>query len=166
MSQPSEVLRCLCETLREKGLTGDVALVHEAAVDAWGLDNNLVPYGLDLAAASHWSACKVAERLADPGARVFRARYDSGYAWRSAFQGIPLRVWPRYAGVSARKLEVVENAALGVRCANPYTVLQHLPESPDIMWLYEIRAALAACLYVDEMPADQLRRFIEYVRPC
>ena len=49
MSQPSEALRSLCETLREKDLTGDVALVHEAAVDAWGLDNNLVPYGLDLA---------------------------------------------------------------------------------------------------------------------
>lgn len=166
MSQPSKALICLCETLREKGLIDDVALVHEAAVDAWGLDNNLVPYGLDLAAASHWSACKVVEGLADPGGGVTRARYGCGYAWRSAFQGVPLRVWPRYAGVPVRRLETVENAALGVRCANPYTVLEHLPESPDIMWLYEIRAALAACLYVDEMPADQLRRFIEYVRPC
>ena len=45
-------------------------------------------------------------------------------------------------------------------------MLEHFPESPDVFWLYEIRAALVACLYVDDMPQDQLRRFIEYVRPC
>ena len=164
MPKPSATLRSLCKAITEKGLGGKTALVHEAAIDAWGLDNNANPYGLDLAANTHWSACGIAEALGEEEPRL--VKYKAGYAWETRFEGVPLRVWPRYAGVPFRKLETVEHQALDVRCADPFTVLENFPDSPDIFCLYEIRAALAACLYVDDMSQDQLRRFIEYVRPC
>lgn len=161
---PADATMALCMALREKNLCGKAVLVHEAAIDAWELDNNMVPYGLDLATSSHWRACDIAEALSESQPRLVRC--ESGWAWETSFEGVPLRVWPRYAGVPFRKLKIIEHEALGVRCADPFVVLEHFLESPDAFWLYEIRAALAACLYVNEMPPNQLRRFIDYVRPC
>ena len=161
---PSIITKRFCEKIIAAGLEDKAALAAEAAIDAWGLDNNAFPYCLDFACKSLFSACCVAE-LGDVTPKLVELE-QSGKAWVGSFKGVPVRAWHKFSGVPWRKLKRIGNESVGVECVDPFVVLEEMEKCPEMRFLYEQRAALAACLFVDDMPADQLKRFIDYVRPC
>mgnify|MGYP006928624263 CR=1 FL=1 len=160
----SFVTEQFCQMIVAAGLAGKCALAHEAAIDSWQLDNNEVPYCLDFACKSLYSGCCVAE-LGDETPRLVEFE-QAGKAWVGSFKGVPVRAWHKFSGVPWRKLKRIGNESVGVECVDPFIVLEEMEKCPEMRFLYEQRAALAACLFVDDMPADQLKRFIDYVRPC
>lgn len=117
------------------------ALVHEAALMAFGLDNNVVPMAIDVLAPG------VGERRIElPG------------------QEVPLRVWDRIPGASLDSCDLIWSKAYGCNVLRPDLLLDSLDFSPDIDMLREQRAALAMVLYADAMSDDQLMKFDSHVR--
>lgn len=135
------------------------ALVHEAALMAWGLDNNVSPYAIDVLVPPRSFDALAAAHGAQTGEHMGN-RYV-------AFDGlaVPVRAW-RSVGDDVRyePRRLVFCEKFGRRCLRPEVVLEALPSSPDFRFLYEQRAALAEVLYFDDMTDEQLMEFRSYVR--
>ncbi len=153
-------LACAIQRL---GLVDDVALMMECAADAWQLSNNAFPYGLDLLARDVRALMR-ARRLFDarPRPRLQGRRLREPYL-AGDFGGVRLRIWLRAAGVKWKTAGVLP-CVEGVLAVDPYLNLDLMAASPDARFILELRAALAECLFIDEMPADQLREFMDHVR--
>lgn len=135
---------------------GEYALTFEAAMNSWGCDNNIIPYGIDLVcqrtlplALNGWS-----EGLARSGDRFFVAPGTE----------IPFRAWKSLGGDRLRHLDTIDNPYLGCLCIHPATLLDVFEFSPDIEYLWELRAFLAEIVHQDDMTDDELMTFDRYVR--
>jgi hypothetical protein len=117
------------------------ALVHEAALMAYGLDNNVVPTAVDVLSPGVGERCIALPR-----------------------QEVPLRVWDRIPGASLDPSDLIWSKAYGCNVLRPDLLLDSLDFSPDIDMLREQRAALAMVLYADAMSDDQLMEFDSHVR--
>jgi hypothetical protein len=137
----------------------ECALVHEAALMAWDLDNNAVPYGLDLLVTKQAFYRYAAQ------AHATARKYENNRYMEVPFDGIPLRLWLSVgAGVTLAASRVVACKSTSYRCLRPELVLNALPSSPDYRYLLEQQAALAEVLYFDDMSDDELMEFRRYVR--
>lgn len=116
-------------------------LVHEAALIAYGLDNNVFPMAIDTYAPGSTDKQMVIEGT-----------------------NVPIRVWGHLPGIQMREEDVVWSKAYGCRVLRPDLLLETLILSPDIELLWEQRAALAMVLYADLMTDDQLREYDTHVR--
>jgi hypothetical protein len=115
------------------------ALVHEAALAAWGIDNNMVLSRVDV--------------LVPEGSLPTLA------------SDTVIRPWARLAGGETfESVEKVRVADYGCLAASPEAVLANLPSSPDFMYLREQYAGLALILFHDELTDAGLARFRRYVR--
>lgn len=135
------------------------ALVHEAALAAWGLDNNLAPYALDvLVTKAAFERLGVNERLQG---RIYMGNTCLEFATEHA----PVRLWMSVGdGVTFASGRLVACERAGYRCLRPELVLEALPSSPDFRYLLEQRAALAEVLFFDDMTDEQLMEFRSFVR--
>lgn len=137
----------------------EYAVAHEIALLAWGLDNNLVPYGVDLlvskkAFARMREAMDLREDLHQGNPFV---RLDNEYA--------PVRLWQSVGeNVTFDRRVLIEVPHLECQSLRPEIVLEALPTSPDFALLLEQRAALAEVLFFDDMTDDQLMEFRRFVR--
>ncbi len=152
--------RALIEAIKLQNMTDDVAMMMECAVDSWQLSNNAFPYGFDLLARGI-GAAKKAQSLSSSDLHLFAGKRR--LCFEGEFGGRPLRVWLRVAGASWKTAKPRPNRE-GVLCVDPYLNLDLMAASPDARYILEQRAGLAACLFVDEMPEDQLREFIDHIR--
>lgn len=135
------------------------ALVHEAALAAWGLDNNVTPLAIDVLVPP-----KAFETLAEqPEGQLCELKGNRYLLFKE--RGIPVRAWRSVGnGVKYDLRRLVTCSKVGRRCLRPELVLEALPTSPDFPYLYEQRAALAEVLYFDDMTDEQLMEFRRYVR--
>lgn len=127
------------EVFAERLLGQAVALIGE-------LEANSVPYAVVGGTA-------VLMQAQNAGLANFRGTYDIDILVNDQ----------RHFAVLAAKPSECEQ---GVLCVDPYLNLDLMAASPDARYILEQRAALAECLFIDEMPEDQLREFIDHVRVC
>lgn len=142
------------------GLIGikDCALVHEAALMAWGIDNNYVPYSVDVLASK-----KAFDVLRYGGGQQFEHMGNRCIEFASDYA--PIRVWLSIGeGITFASGRLIDCKYAGYRCLRPELVLEALPTSPDFQYLLEQRAALAEVLYFDDMTDEQLMEFRSFVR--
>jgi transcriptional regulator with XRE-family HTH domain len=136
----------------------DCAFVHEAALMAWGLDNNLAPYGVDVLASK-----KAFDALKQGAAQQLEYMGNTYVEFLNDYA--PVRVWLSIGeGVTFASGRLVDCERVGYRCLRPELVLEALPASPDFQYLLEQRAALAEVLYFDDMTDEQLMEFRSFVR--
>ena len=159
---PSGATYALIKEIKSVGIADKVALMMECATDAWQLSNNAFPYGLDLLARNPMALVR-ARRLFDTRPRP--QRHEAGLCLEGAFRGSTLRIWLKAAGMRWAKVKPGK-CEQGVLCVDPYLNLDLMAASPDTQYILEQRAALAECLFIDEMPEDQLHEFMDYVRVC
>lgn len=158
---PTHATCVLISELRRIGAVGDLALMMECATDAWQLSNNAFPYGLDLLARNLVSLVRHALRLFDEKPRIKVGKAEA-YLWGD-FRGVPLRIWLHAPG--ARWAHAgIRPCIEGVLCVDPYLNLDLMAASPNARFILEQRAALAECLFIDEMPEEQLLEFMNHVR--
>ena len=138
---------------------GECALVHEAALMVWGIDNNLAPYAIDVLVSK-----KTYTRLAETRkARVDEYMGNHYVQFESSY--VPIRAWSSVGdGMSFASGRLIDCANVGYRCLRPELALEALPSSPDFQFLLEQRAALAEVLYFDDMTNEQLMEFRSFVR--
>lgn len=135
-------------------LPGRMTAAHEVGLQLLGLDNNVIPFGVDVIVGRGDYG-----RLALPETERGSLRYRE-------FRGaeLPVRVW-RSEGVMrcglgrSRPLKESEVSSL-----LPERLLEAMPESPDFPYLREQYARLAEVLYFDRMTDDELGQFLRYVR--
>lgn len=142
------------------GTRDEHALIHEAAMVAWGLDYSVSPRAIDVL-VSHEAfdalhASGAFERIVC-GADNCLVQNDSGL-------GIPVRFWGAVHGVTLRGARTVWSAAFSRNVLDPELVLELMPYSPDSNYLLEQRARLAEVVYVDELTDEELLVFHTYVR--
>lgn len=160
---PSHATYVLLKAIKSAKLDSVLALMMESAADAWQLSSNAFPYALDILAKGPVTALRAARALCDNP--PVPARCAAGRFLLGRFGGIPLRIWTSADGVRWADASTAR-CAEGVLCVDPYLNLEHMRASPDSRLIAESRAALAECLFVDEMPDEQLRTFIDHVRVC
>lgn len=137
----------------------ECALVHEAALMAWGIDNNLVPYAVDVLVPGkvYARAATIKEGVESECQGNRFVQIKTSYA--------PVRIWKSVGeGMTYGANRLVNCAAAGYKCLRPELVLEALPSSPDFSYLLEQRAALAEVLYFDDMTDEQLLEFRSFVR--
>lgn len=125
------------------------ALIHEAALVAWGLTYSRFTRCLDVLIPHEEFAricpdeCRCDSFFSEDDMRV----WDSDTLLADDF-----RNHLRWSGKA------------GCFVLEPQLVLELLPLSPDIQYLLEDRARLAMVLYADEMTDEELLEFNRYVR--
>lgn len=124
------------------------ALLHEAAMMAWGLSINAVTRAVDVLAppsgqpVPSWPPYKETRRL-----------------------GVAVRVWSNLSdGSSFDDAPIRWNERYGRYCLDPERELEEMPHSPDFRYMLEMRARLAEVLYFDQMSDEELAQFHRYVR--
>ena len=130
-------------------------LVHESALMAWGIDNNIVLEAVDvhIPDAEDYEAIGVDAFPESLGSYFETVVEDVRIRlWSSASLGLP----PAYIRVYSK--------AYTCWCLDPAIVLDKLPLSPDAAWLHEQRARLAEVLYFDRMDDELLERYMARVR--
>ena len=157
----SVATRALIKELKRIGAEKDLALMMECATDAWQLSNNAFPYGLDLLARNLVVFVKHAPQLFDETPRLALGKGEA-FLW-GRFNLVPLRIWLRAPGTRWARAGIRPRIE-GALCVDPYLNLDLMAASPDARFILEQRAALAECLFIDEMPEDQLREFMDHVR--
>jgi hypothetical protein len=160
---PSHATYALSKAIKSARLDDSLALMMESAADAWQLSPNAFPYALDILAKGPATALRAARALCDEPPRP--SRCEAGRFLLGRFGGVPLRIWLRTDGMRCADLSPA-SCGEGVLCVDPYLNLKLMSDSPDSILIAECRAALAECLFVDEMPDEQLRMFIDHVRVC
>ena len=130
------------------------ALLHEAALAAWGISYSVVLPAMDILLIDDRDAALLG--LEVPEQLGTFARLDAA--------DMPLRVWSRRSVGLSGSFDVVECPGYGCDALAPETVLEKLPYSPDARLLLEARARLAEVLFFDRMDDEQLGEFDSYVR--
>ncbi len=153
--------RALIEEVKRIGAEKDFALMMECAADVWSLSNNAFPYGLDLLARNLAVLIKRAPQLFDETPRLSLGKGEV-FLW-GHFSLVPLRIWLRAPGARWARAGI-RPCTQGVLCVDPYLNLDLMAASPDARFILEQRAALAECLFIDEMPEEQLLEFMDHVR--
>lgn len=134
--------------------SGQMAAAHETGLQLLELDNNVIPFGVDVVVGRGGYG------------RLDLPETDRGGLRYKEFRGaeLPVRVW-RSQGVMrcglgrSRPLKEAE-----ISCLLPERLLEAMPESPDFPYLKEQYARLAEVLYFDRMTDDELGQFLRYVR--
>ena len=136
---------------------GAYALAFEAAMNSWVCDNNFPPYGLDV----------VVERpplLSPRGWRPARSAAGDRYWASRPNDEIDVRMWASIGGARFRDIPKVDNVPLACGCVHPDWLLDRFDLTPDIAYLWELRAYLAEIVHADDMTDDELMTFDRYVR--
>lgn len=130
------------------------ALVHQAALAAWGLDRNIFLNAVDV--------------IVDvvPSKAVDAVDNNGMYASVDIDSRCQLRLWTAESLNLEPEFESVFSETYGCRVLAPESVFSALPLSPDYPILREQQAMLATILLKDEIADDELAeigRFIEIV---
>ena len=120
----------------------EYCLIHEAALTSWNLNNSLFLHAIDILVPSVRFKNSV-ERLGP---------------------NVSIRYHASLAGKTFEEIEKVKSEQYDCLVAEPFAVLEGLEESPDLQYLYEQRARLAATLYVHDLSDEDLAVFKKYVR--
>lgn len=132
----------------------DVCAAHEAALQLLGLDNNVIPYGVDVIVG------RAAYRTLDlPEAASGRQAYKMFPEGE-----VPTRIWESRGLLRHSRLTAGVIDSCGIACLRPRRILEALPQSPDFPYLREQYARLAEVLFFDDMTDEQLSQFLRYVR--
>lgn len=151
----SKMMRLLDETVGDR--FGSYALTFEAAMNSWCCDNHYVPYAIDV----------VVERppfLTPKGWERRRSKAGDRYWECTPYGYITVRIWASLARKRYRAIPTVPNYPLDCTCVHPEFLLDVFELSPDIEFLWELRAYLAEVVHVDDMTDEQLMTFDRYVR--
>ena len=152
MSARSATLDSAVAFLANRGIR--FHLVHESALMAWGVDNNIVLEAVDV----HIPDTKDIEDLG------LDAPDTVGSYVETVIDDVRIRVWSSAAlGLPPAYIRVFSKA-YACWCLDPAIVLELLPLSPDALWLHEQRARLAEILFFDRMDDDLLERYMARVR--
>lgn len=129
---------------------GDMCVVHQAALQMLGVDNNVFPRAADVVLKE----------------RDFLKFHASPFASYHEFKvgNTPYRIWRARGPLKKVYKEAEPLKACPVRCPSPETILRLLPSSPDFPYLREQYAGLAVILYFDRMTDEELGEFFRYVR--
>lgn len=137
----------------------ECALVHEAALMAWGIDNNLVPYAVDVLVPKK----EYARIVSIEGGVESECQGNRFVQIKTSYASV--RIWKSVGeGMTYGASRLVNCVATGYKCLHPELVLEALPSSPDFSYLLEQRAALAEVLYFDDMTDEELMEFRSFVR--
>lgn len=136
---------------------GTLCLLFEAAMNSWGCDNNFVPYGIDV-------LVRRPPLLTPRGWRRLTSKAGDRIWECRPHDYINVRMWASVAGFRFRDVPMVENLPLDCLCVHPDFLLEVFELSPDIEWIWELRAYLAELVHVDDMTDDELMTFDRYVR--
>lgn len=139
----------------ETGIPTDrMFAAHESALQLLDIDNNVIPFAVDVAVGRR------DYRLIDAPETV-----HMGHRYKDLSRGrIPARAWRSMGDMRCSRRRTGVLADLGIGCLLPENILKALPLSPEFDLLREQYARLAEVLYFDRMTDDELREFLRYVR--